>query len=229
MSYKVDGPSKLASEFRFTGDNDEFLQDSFANTHVFLHTIEVDGRLKVMIEVGEDSRAVQLRKAIPYALQLREKLMEFQGAWSVSGDNAFFEYLSRLQEGGMTYKMIAEKLRLRVEEHLREAVAFDDEYRKILPALKTQGDLFLWAYGREGIHNKYNPASFEHASSIFELIGLTEEEIKIWLDEGITNIRAGKEPFSRNPITRKKMIEVIRVWRNGKKHKSIRAMEKRYS
>lgn len=227
MSNKVDGVSNLAFQFRFTGQNDNFLQDSYVKSHVLLHTIEIDGWLKVMIEVGEDTRAEQLRKAIPYALELRNKLLEFQGAWSVGGPNAFFESLCDLKDRGMTYTKIAQKLKSRVEEHLREAVAFDNELRKALPALKTHGDYFMWAYGEDGIYKQHNPESLNHAKAILEMIGMNDKEITEWLEEGIKNIRAGKAPFTQNPITRTKIIQVLRTWRKGKKHKSIRAIEEK--
>ena len=225
MSYKVDGLSGLASRFR--AQNDDFLLDAFVKSNVFLHAIEIDGRLKLMIEVGEDTRAEQLRKVIPYALDLRDKLIEFQGAWSFGGPNAFFEHLSSLKDSGLTYTEIAERLKSRVEEHLREAVAFDDEFRKALPTLKTYGDYYSWAYGEDGIHTRFNPHSFDHAKYILENIGITENAINEWLKEGIENIRAGKAPFSQNPITRRKLIQLLRTWRKGKKHKSIRVIEEK--
>jgi hypothetical protein len=225
MSYKVNGLSELG--LRFRGQNDDFLLEAFVKSHVFLHAIEIDGRLKIMIEVGEDTRAEQLRKVIPYALELRDKSIEFQGAWSFGGPNAFFEYLCDLKDSEMTYTEIAQRLKSRVEEHLREAVAFDDEFRKALPALKTYGDYFMWAFGEDGIHTQFNPHSFDHAKYILENIGMSANEITEWLKEGIENIRAGKAPFGQNPITRTKMIQILRTWRKGKKHKSIRVIEEK--
>jgi len=227
MSYKVDGLSNLASRFRFTGHNDDFLLDAFVKSHILLQTIEIDGRLKVMIEIEEDTTAEQLRKAIPYALDLRDKLIEFQGAWSFGGPNAFFERLCHLLDTGMTYAEIAQMLQSRVEEHLREAVAFDDEFRKALPTLKTHGDYFMWAYGKYGIYKQHSPESLNHAKEILELIKMSDKEITEWLKEAIDNIRAGKAPFTQNPITRRKLIQVLRTWRRGKKHKSIRAIEEK--
>ena len=225
MSYRVDGLSKLA--LRFRGQNDDSLLEAFVQSHVFLHVIEIDGRLNIMIEVGEDTKAEQLRKVIPYALDLRDKLIEFQGAWSFGGPNAFLEHLCDLKDSGITYTEIAQRLRSRVEEYLREAVAFDDEFRKALPTLKTYGDYFMSAYGEDGIHTQFNPHNFDHAKYILENIGMSDNEITEWLNEGIENIRAGKAPFSQNPITRTKLIQILRTWRKGKKHKSIRVIEEK--
>ena len=177
-----------------------------------------------MIEVGENTTAEQLRKAIPYALELRDKLIEFQGAWAIGGPNAFFEHLCYLKDGGMTYAEIAQRLKLQIEKHLREAVAFDDELRKVLPTLKTNWDYFQWSTNPE---QKYNPHSLDHAKYILQNVGMNDKDITPWLKEGIENIRAGKEPLTQNPITRTKIIQVLRTWRKGKKHKSIRSIEEK--
>jgi hypothetical protein len=220
MSYKVEGLSNKA--IRFMGENDDFLREAFNKSRVFIHAIELDGRLKIMLEVDEDTTQEQIRRAAPYALKLRDRLFDFQGAWMLGGRNEFFERLSYLHEGGMIYAEIAERLNARVAEHLREAVIFSDELSRVAPNLKTQLDYLEWSTSPE---QKHNPYSFDHAKDILQTIGLKEKDIDEWLKDGVENIRNGKEPFSNGPITRQDVVEKLRTWRNGKKHKSIQAIE----
>jgi hypothetical protein len=56
-----------------------------------------------------------------------------------------------------------------------------------------------------------------------------EREIDQWIEDGKENIKAGNVPFPQNPITRTDIIQVLRTWRNGKKHRSIQAIEERKS
>jgi len=49
---------------------------------VYIHIIEFDGRLRVMIEAGEDAGHKELRKANSLALEWRDRLLAWQGPFS---------------------------------------------------------------------------------------------------------------------------------------------------
>lgn len=224
-SYLVQGLSTKA--LRFTGMNDDFLSDAFDKSPVFLHTIEIDGRLRIMIEVGEDTRAEQIRKVVPYALKLRDKLLEFQGAWIMGGDNLLLEELSERQKHGTSYKELAKLINEKVENHLREYLAYRMEVDKRYPKYKKEfkRDLYFYAFSTEFKHNCF---SLVHSRDMLMALGLKEKDIEQFLRDGLEEIEAGRKPFAPDmPISQLKLIETLRTWRKGKKHKTIQDIKQK--
>lgn len=205
----------------FAAQNDDLF---LSKNGVLIYLLKQDGRLHVMIEVGEDSTARNIQSAIPLACEWRDRVMEYQGAWQGGGDNQFLEMLHYMNKGGVSYAELAKRINAKFESHLREAIAFDAELRKVLPRLKTQGDYLFWSTSSE---QKYNPFSLDHAKGLLKAIRIRDDEIEIAIKDGEENIRAGKEPFKVGyPVSQRKVIETLRTWREGLKHKSIEKREK---
>jgi hypothetical protein len=225
MSYKVDGPSNRAMQFRFSGENDDFLLEAFKNSQVFLHTIEIDDRLHVMIEVGEDTTTEQLRKVIPDALRLRDKLIEFQGAWRAGGINEFLEHLSYRNQHGDSYARLAENINQRIEGYLRDYIAYRKEVDTVHPEFKAEHDRdILYHVFWLGMATK--PSALSFAMSLLEGLNFNKQDALRIMQNGLRSLSAGESIFLKDyPVTRSKMIQVLRTWRNGKEHKSIIATE----
>jgi hypothetical protein len=74
---KVQGISEKAS--RFEGAN--FGLPLASENGVLFRIIEIDNWLRVMIEVDEDTTSKDVRRAIPLALEWRDRLLQWQGPW----------------------------------------------------------------------------------------------------------------------------------------------------
>lgn len=111
---KVSGLSSKANSFE--GENYEL--PIFSESGVRIRIIELDGHLRIMIEVGEKSTNRQIRDAIPLALEWRDRLLEWQGPWIKGGSNEFLERLLREHDRGISYAALARKINQRLSDLL---------------------------------------------------------------------------------------------------------------
>lgn len=209
---------------KFIEDNNDL---QLIQNGVLIHLLERGGRLHVMIEVDEDATQDDLRSIIPLACQWRDRVMEHQGAWSGGGTNQFLEILSNMQESGFSYAQIAESLNENIEKRLKEYVAYRQEVDAKIPALKSEHERDIF-YSVFWLGMNSNSAAMSFAKDLLESLRYKQEDILEILKSGLDSILNGKSIFTKNyPITRYKVIEVLRVWRNGKKHKSILKQKKK--
>jgi hypothetical protein len=223
MSYKVQGLSDKAMQFM--GQNDELVNLAYEKSRVFARSIDVDGWLRVVLEVGENTTNEQLRKAIPYALELRDRLLDFQGAWMSGGDNLFLEHLSDMQQYGKSYKQLAEMINERVAKYLSDYLAYREEVNNLYPEYKSEfeRDFYFFIFSTK---LKTNSSALSHANSLLAALGLQSDEITLILKDGLERLKVDQKSFDEDyPISQRKMIEKLRTWREGKKHKSIKAQE----
>jgi hypothetical protein len=87
---------------------------------VLIRIIEYHDRLRVMMEIDEDTTSDQISKARWLALKWRNRLLEYQGAWIQGGINEFYYLLMKRYKSGQKYPTIAKYLNQRIEYHLRE-------------------------------------------------------------------------------------------------------------
>jgi hypothetical protein len=215
---KVNGLSEQAMRFQGTYWNLPFVSDS----GVMVRFIEIDKWLHLMVEIDEDTTSEELRKAIPMALSWRDRLLNWQGPWLRGGDNPFLEELLACQESGETYSNLAERINKRISAYLSEYNQYLLEYEKMRPSFKTMGDFYSWK-------PKSNGFSLDHARGVLSALGYKKAIIEDLLLAGLENIRAGRPAFEKNyPVSREKIIGVIRRWRIGKKHKIIKRDEEEF-
>jgi hypothetical protein len=194
----------------FNSNNLDLIREAYDKSHVCVSAVEVDvyGWLEIIIEIKEDTLATQIRDVGPFALALRDRLLEFQGPWKEGGPTHFLEELSNSQEekNGPSYKKLAEIVNRFVGQHLQESVKLkkgNDPYRD----------------------SEYN---LEQARYWLQCLGVNEQEINDYLSSGIQRIELGEYPFDEGkPISRSKMIEKLKTWRVGKEHKAINAQKEK--
>lgn len=204
---KIDGLSDKAS--RFEGANHSLtLQDS---PGVMIRAVELDGWLRIMIELRDDTTHDQIRDAIPLALRWRDRLVEWQGHWTSGGDQGLLEMMHQKQRLGMlSHAQIAEKLNQQIADHLIEHKGWQEEYFALKDDFKTMGDFYLHKW-------TYNQFAAEHAKGILETMRFPDSEIEAILSEGFGRIMNGEPPFEQEyPISRDKVINILRVWRRNR-------------
>jgi hypothetical protein len=175
---------------------------------VRLRTVEVDGRLRIMIEVGEDATHRTLREALPLALRWRDALLEDQGPWGGGGRNLLLIQLSDRQQLGGGPAAAARWLNGKIADLLREAFAFEREEEAARPRLRTFDDWLEW-------RPKANPYSFMHARDLLCELGWSKAEAEAVVREGLQRLRRGQQPFvgPYDPVSRARVERVVRTFR----------------
>jgi len=178
--------------------------------------IELDGWLRVLIEVGEDATYESLRRALPLSLRWRDQLLSYQGPWMRGGDNRLLQQLHEMQRKSVSYADLAGRVNKMLSELLRESNRYQAEYKRAKQQIKEPLAWIRW-------RSKANPFALERARRFLSALGLKSQEIEVQLQGGLARIEKGLDPFEKDyPIAREKMISALRTWRLGKKHKNIK-------
>jgi hypothetical protein len=122
---------------------------------------------------------------------------------------------------------LAKFINQKVEEHLKEFLAYQSEVDEKYPQYKDEfeKDFYFYAFSTEF---KNSCMGLNHSRDLLKAFGLKDNDIEQELRDGLVRIKEGKEPFLPNkPISKTKMIYVLDNWREGKKHKAIKAIEQR--
>lgn len=198
---------------------------------VFLWTIEDGGRLKIMIEVGEDATNDALRQAIPYALERRDKLLEFQGPWTHGGPNAQLELFHHMHTRGTSYKQLAihanQIVTRLLHEYVEELARLDAFIKQYWYPGVTWGDLLRIAHEQTPSITPlfpFGPVSRDHAKWLLTYLRVSDEDAEKVVNEGLNRIEQGLPPFhdAEYPITREKIISALKYWRS-KRHPGLDA------
>jgi hypothetical protein len=220
--YKVEGLSEKAMQFY--AQNTSLFNNAFVKSRLPLRAIEVDGRIRIMIEIDEDTTTNQIRDVAVYALELRDNLLAFQGPWLGGGDNLQLEQLSRYQEHGKSYKQLARLINEKTEAYLREYLAYREEVDRLYPdVFKSifESDFYYHVFSTQF---RNNSASLIHARELLRVLAIKDEDVTEILKRGIESIKAGEKPFTEDyPIHQLKIKEKLRTWREGEKHRAIKA------
>ncbi len=173
---------------------------------IVVHFVEIDGLVKVMLEIGNKTTHKDFRDAIPNILKWRDEVQEkqfdkiaaklFHNIPKPTNPEEFLELLSYLQEHGISYTKLAE----RTNELIRNILIDISKYHKKgvsteqlieLTLLTQQLNFILSTLNIKGVDTEY----------------------------ALEQITVGKPPFDKGyPVSRYKMIEVLRAWRKNKQH-----------
>lgn len=187
---------------------------------------ENPGRVSVVIEAGEDATHDSLRRAIPWALRWRDRLLEYQKPWRAGGDTALMAELSTLQEHGKTYRVLADRINRTLAVHLDGHIRFQADVKAARPAFKTQGDMWAWFGEYCGQQENPNPYALDHARGLLTALGFSAAEAESTLQAALSEMAAGNQPFERGqPVRPTKMRSGIRAWRAGRKGALLRQWE----
>ena len=189
---------------------------------VLIHVIEIEGHLRVMIDVSENTTHNDLRDAIPLALEWRNRLLEYQGPWLWSGENSFLEELHTRHRNGQSYAELAERINQKVTDCLQKYYQYVVAYYKAVQSQFKTLDFPLL---------KLTPNAFalDYARMLLQFVSLRDEEISEYLQIALERIAAGEQPSDRDyPVSGEKLRETLRSWRQGKKHQIIQAKQKEW-
>jgi len=221
---KADGLSKKANQFQTSNIK---LPIALGEGGPVIRIVERDNRLRIMIEITEDTTNQQVRDIAQYALEWQRQLLDFQGAWRMGGVNEFMERLLYENKHGKSYNKLAKSINESVENHLREYLV----YRKEVDTLYSESiedhehDMYYCLFW---LNMKPNPFALSHAKDLLEAIGIKQPKIDNYLLDGLRQIATGNPPFlPGEPVTRFKLTETLRTYRKGRIHLSIQAAEQR--
>ncbi len=221
MGLKVVYSSELAN--RFLSENTDLSRDIDG---IRIQVIEKDGRLSIMLELGVylSNPTTAIRNTASLASQWLDRLLEFQGPWMGGGENDFLERISLMQEDGYSYKVLAQMINKRIENYLREYLIYQEVVDRIYPGQGNTNNIYYPIYSGELEINGFGP---NHSRYLLRIFALKDDEIDLFLRDGLERLVKGENPFDQEyPISQLKVIDKLRTWRNGKKHKALEKIRK---
>ncbi len=212
---------------------------------VQVHPVEIDGHLKIMLLLDEDTTCTQIENSIPLALKWRDSLNKWQGIWLYGGYKSFLVQLDELQEQGVTYAELAERINKRVAEYLCQHMAFVKELESAKSELKTEIDCWSWLNSEDSPDRMRNSCALARARDLLTAVRFQSDEcvkhgkskrkrpntdrpkdIEAILQDGLECISEGKPPFEKGyPIDRDRVIATLRSWRGHEHYRIVKAKE----
>ena len=170
--------------------------------------VEIDGLVKVMLEIGDKATHKDIREAIPNILKWRDELQDLQSdkiAYRLfhgmlqkptNSKDELLEFFSQMQEHGKSYAKLAELF----NEVLGNSLTAISVYNK--KSISTEELVKLNSLARK-------------TNVMLSALNIKGVDIEYALEQ----VSAGKPPFQKGyPVSRYKMIEILRTWRKSKQH-----------
>lgn len=215
---KIRFVDRKTKKWRFINLCTDLIANCLLNSGLFLDTVEDLGSMKVMIILEEDTTSEKVRAAIPYAIEMQKRLVEFQGPQKDWGGAYFWERLLSMKKC-LTYQTIADKLNSKITNELTSVIRYTKDFEKAQAEgkLNTLEDMTKWEATLE-----YSTNGFNNAADYLDLFSI--DDIKERLVDGINNLKEGRPAFIEGPITKQMVREKIRWWKNHKNHKVLEKM-----
>ena len=168
--------------------------------------VEIDGLVRVMLEIGDKATHKDIRDAIPNILKWRDKVQEKQSDKTAArlfhkmlkpeNKEELLEFFSYLQEHGVSYAKLAERFNGLLSRSLEAILMYQN--KRLTTKQMANFNLVL-----------------NQTNNLLNAMNINNVDIEYALDQ----IAAGKPPFEKGyPVSRYKMIEVLRTWRKNKQH-----------
>jgi len=207
---------KIGNEIRDKAELEISYLEQFSD--IAVHFVEIDGLVRVMLEIGDKATHKDIRDAIPKILEWRDEVQDLQSdkiAYRLfygmlqkptNSKDELLEFFSQMQERGKSYSKLAElfnqvlsKSLIEIKKYHRMKTITTEQLTQ-LTSLTRKTNVMLSAMNIKGVDTEY----------------------------ALEQIAAGKPPFEKEyPVSRYKMIEVLRTWRNSKSHIRVKnALEK---
>jgi hypothetical protein len=190
---------------------------SVTDDGVIIHCVEtLSGPLRICIDVGEGVTGDELKKAIPLALEHRDRLLEFQGRTGLYSNDFLLGNIDRDHKSMRksrrrtyaSYASIAESINQKISEWMYENSGLPAKLDSEPSLYKKTLDFYL--RGAEA----QIPDPLERIRELLRLFRFEENQIEEFILEGSENIRAGYQPISQGyPVSRRKIILVLEWWR----------------
>lgn len=234
LGFKFETGSDIA--LRFLDYVEDELNDVVVlgyDSDVVINVAEYNERLKIVIEIGDDSTHDQIRRVIPLAVQYRDMLIGWQGP-SSSKELRLLHGLDEFHQRGVSYKRLADTVNRTLSSRLVEYVEFLDECERRQKEWKEiRGDYDLdsidsealwWVLKEYIVWDERSPPrcirDFEEILS--RAFRMKQDEIRLFKQTGMERIRRGIEPFDREyPIYGETMRNALRRWRNSARRKQM--------
>jgi hypothetical protein len=190
-----------------------------------INVAEQDGRLKIVIEIGEKTSRADILQLVPKALSYRDELNTRQGELNLR--QTIMERFDDLHRRGISYNALSNLVNEHLSRQLRVYVWFRnaylhqqdvwelrDEMREIEDAEDFRRQISHWI---DSVYNSNNHAV--SAINVFENIlrkvfSFSWGDIAVERQEGIDRIDQGEDPFVEGyPIGPDKLRETMRYWR----------------
>ncbi len=216
----MDETEKVKQFLEANRDLQNFVGEDFGLSARDANIVVVDnnGYLQVMIAVGEQTKHETLEKAIPLALQWRERLLKYQGFGTYN--ERFLEKLGRRSERGESYQKLADWINCEVADHLKVAFKHWQKANTIMVG---------WEHWQQRILSESAMATeIAIIRQLLKAIRLEDHKIESLWQEGLDRIANGLPPLevSKNyPVTRRKVIDTLKTWRGRKINKEQKAVK----
>jgi hypothetical protein len=183
---------------------------------ITIRFVEIDGLVRVMLEIGDKTTHKDIRAAIPLILKWRDQVRDkqalkvsynlFHNIQRPTNKEELLELLSYLQEHGVSYTKLAERFNAMIIKSL-DAIQNIQQKNEI-----TTEELVY--------ENRY----IVYVENLLSALGIKNINLK----DSLEQITAGERPFEKGyPVSRFKIIEVLRTWRKNKLHiMTQKALEK---
>lgn len=161
---------------------------------------QLDGKLRMMLELGPATTQQNLRDAWPSIQEWKKRLTSRQGAWAIGGSDEIYERLLREKNRGASYGELAQRVNLEIEEVLAAFV----ESRRELPDVEPSWD-WLAGPGRAifAVHR---------ARQLLKAMQPTKDP-ETWIKIGTGNLEVGQPAFPLDlPVTLEDVRERLRSW-----------------
>jgi len=173
---------------------------------IVIRFVEIDGLVKVMLEIGDNTTHKDIRDAIPNILRWRDEVQKWQSdkiaaklfheMKKPTNKEEFLEFFSYSQEHGVSYSKLAE----RFNENMSRVVVKLAEYHG--KTISTEELIEFHSLN-------------QYANSLLSMMNIKD----ISIEDALEQVAKGNPPFEKGyPVSRYKMIEVLRTWRKNKQH-----------
>jgi len=178
----------------FLERNPDLARESEAGAKILI-VEDAGGRLRVGLEMQDDTTSRAARAAIPLLALWRDRLLEFQGAALTRPGVFLLEVFTRaIDNGQMTPAQIAEKFNLEIVNSVRAYFADMNQTQRL-----------------------------NTAHTLLRLWGMTDRAARNLLYAALQELDAGRAPFEQGaPISAEMVRTKLNTWRRGKRHQAMR-------
>lgn len=166
---------------------------------VMIRVIEIDNRVHVMLDVGEEATFDGIVKGATLALQWRDKLLEWQGPNYNGGPDYLLLTLDNKNDMGVTYKDLANEINQEIVYLLKEKTEyflFHAQYLLKCLRFKDKEITSFLSEGLEDIDNGYLPYSNKPEYPV--TARKVESVLRSWRDNK-TKLRDRKNKIRKTP------------------------------
>ena len=225
----INGSSEKADEFYEQNKDLPEMLDS----GVSIRVLELpSGYLRVMIDIGEFSTAMQIREAIPFAKEWQRRLIDFQGKTGHLSKYALLRDVDEDLNSPRSSKYIDslnKKFKLsKTASYTKPAVLTCINQKIASWIIEASGHNISPKYEETNYTKAFNSRTewitqgisdpIKRCKVVLSAFKFKDEEIQFIIDEGLKSANNGEYPFLAPdyPLDLQKFISILRWWHNEK-------------